>query len=83
MKKYIETLGSFIEDLSMASPEKASKLLQTIYSYVRFSKTHHLKQNARTVYDYMIGKVAGGIADSFKYPQNWLSEVVCRSSRRQ
>ena len=50
MKKYIETLGAFIENLTVTSPEKASKLLQMIYSYVSFSKTHHLKQNTSIIY---------------------------------
>lgn len=69
MKKYIETLGNFIQDQAIKSPDRARKLLELVYSYVRFSGMHHLKKTSRNTYDYMIGTVAGTITDSFKNPK--------------
>lgn len=69
MKKYIELLGKVIENQTLESPERARKIIELAYSWVRFSTTHVRHKSVEDASEYMRGITAGLITDAFKHPK--------------
>lgn len=69
MNKYIEFFGSIVEKQAAVSPERARKLLEAAYSWVRFSDGHRRGEDVRAAYSHINGAVAGTIVDSLRHPE--------------